>query len=59
MAPSAADAAEVGETFRVVLFLMGNSVARSAVRGDGGPEHPDSGLEVTSSATQRCMELIE
>jgi hypothetical protein len=59
MVPRAADAAEVGGWLQVVLFLMGDSVARSAVGGEHGPEHPDSGFKVASSATQRCMELIE
>jgi len=59
MVPRAADAAEVGGLLRVVLFLVGSSVARSAVGSEHGPEHPDSGFKVASSATQRYLELIE
>jgi hypothetical protein len=56
---SAADAVEAGEALRVVLFLMSNSVALDAVKGEDGPEHPDSGFKKPLSATQRPAELIQ
>jgi hypothetical protein len=59
MVPSAADSAEVGESLRVVSCFMSDSVALGAVEGEHGPEHPDSGFKVASSATQRRLELIE
>jgi hypothetical protein len=38
---------------------MSGLVALSAVQGENGPEHPDSGFEAVTSATQRLAQVIE
>ena len=57
--PRAADATRAGERFRIVSCFMSGSVALSAVQGENGPEHPDSGFKAVPSATQRLAELIQ
>lgn len=39
--------------------FIANSVARSAVRGGGGPERPDSGFKAAASATRRPRQPIQ
>ena len=39
--------------------FISDSVATRAVRGGGGPEHPDSGFKDVLSATQRPAKLVQ
>ena len=57
--PRAAEPPRPERRFRVVSCFMSDSVALSAVQGENGPEHPDSGFKALPSATQRLAKLIE
>ena len=59
MALSAADVGSVGKEWRFVSCFMSNSVARCAVGGENGPEHPDSGFRTPRSTTQRPVKLVQ
>ena len=56
---SAADVRRVGGKCRFVSCFIADSVALSAVRGENGPEHPDSGFRIIRSTTQRLAKLIQ
>jgi len=55
---STAGAEKVGIRLQVLSILMLNSVARSAVKGENGPEHPNSGFGMPRLTTKRSANLV-